>query len=143
MARRQRRRTEAPPQRLTLDSGAVVALSRGEQRARAFLQRAIELDAEICVPVVVLAETLRGGPSDASVHRVVNLAGESKPTTSAIGRRAGEILGRTGRSDTVDALVVAEADLAGGGQILTGDPDDLQVLASAIPSIAIRSLTKL
>jgi hypothetical protein len=40
-------------QRLILDSGAVIALSRGDQRARAFLARAQELGTPVEIPVVV------------------------------------------------------------------------------------------
>ena len=59
-----------PPSLLILDSGAVIALSRGDARARAFLQRAVELEAWVEVPVVVLAETTRGTNRDAAVNRV-------------------------------------------------------------------------
>src|SRR6266576_4702112 len=105
-----RRRTTTPStQRLILDAGAVIALARNEPRARAFVRRAIELDAEVRVPVVVLAETLRGTPRDAEVHRVLNAVSDSQPIDEAVGRRAGSLLGRADRSDTVDAIVVVEA----------------------------------
>ncbi len=138
MARR--RATSPPPQRLILDAGAVIALARKDPRARAFLRRAIELDAEVRVPVVVLAETLRGNPRDAGVHRVLNAVSDTAPLDEAIGRRAGALLGRADRSDTVDAIVVAEAIESGGAAILTGDPADLTALADGERSVTIHTL---
>ncbi len=89
-----RRRTTPPsPQRLILDAGAVIALARNDPRARAFIRRAIELDAEVRVPVVVLAETLRGTARDAGVHRVLNAVSDSLPIDEAIGRRAARCSG--------------------------------------------------
>ncbi len=41
---------------------------------------------------------------------------------------------------TIDAVVVATALLGKGGVILTGDPDDLAVLATGHPSVVVRSL---
>lgn len=137
-----RRRAEAPPQRLILDSGAVIALSRGDQRARAYLARAIEVDAAVRIPVVVLAETLQGGPKDAAVNRVLNAVGESEATHPRVGRRAGALLGRAGRRDVIDALVVAEAVELGGGRILTSDPNDLSDLASPHPEVRVEELQR-
>ena len=136
------RRRAAPPssQRLILDAGAVIALARYDTHARAFVRRAIELDAEVRVPVVVLAETLRGTQRDAAVHRVLNAVSDSAPIDEAVGRRAGALLGRAARSDTVDAIVVAEAIEAGGAEILTGDAGDLAALASGERSVTIHAL---
>jgi predicted nucleic acid-binding protein len=136
------RRRATPPssQRLILDAGAVIALARNEPRARAFIRRAIELDVEVRVPVVVLAETLRGTPRDAGVHRVLNAFSGSVPIDEATGRRAGALLGRADRSDTVDAIVVAEAIESGGADILTGDSVDLTALADGERSVTIHAL---
>lgn len=128
------------PRRLILDSGAVIALSRGEQRARAFLARAVELGAPIDVPVVVVAETVRGGPRDAAVHRVLKAVDSIPVATAAIGRAAGRLLGIAKSSATVDALVVAQAAAAGGAHILTGDPGDLEPLAEPHPEVWIQRL---
>ncbi len=135
-----RRRRGPAPQRLILDSGAVIALSRGEDRARAFLARALEMQTPVEVSVAVVAETLRGGPRDAPVHRVLNTVDAVPPTTEAMGRTAGELLGRARSSATVDALIVAQAVTAGGAQVLTGDPLDLEALAASHPEVWIQPL---
>lgn len=128
MARSIPRKAQVPPQRLILDSGAVIAWSRGVPRVRALLARALELGAEVRIPVAVLAETLRGGPRDAPIHRVRN-AVEVLPTDESTARLAGAMLGRTGKTNTVDALVAAEAAVL-GADLLTGDAEDLRELLS-------------
>lgn len=129
-----------PPRRLILDSGAVSALSSGEQRARAFLARALELGAPVEVPVVVVAETLRGSPRDAPVHRVLKAVGAVPDARETHGRTAGRLLGAARSSDTADALVVAQAVEAGGAQILTGDPNDLGRLGRPHPEVWVQEL---
>lgn len=134
-------RREPPPRRLILDSGAVIALARREQRARAFLARALELAVPIEIPVVVVAETVRGKRQDAPVHRVLNAVGAVPPATEATGRIAGRLLGHANSSATVDALVVAQAvGTTGGAQILTSDPHDLEALAEPHPEVWIQRL---
>jgi predicted nucleic acid-binding protein len=124
------RRAKAPPQRLILDAGAVIALSRSDARARAVLAAAVEAGAEVSIPAVVVAETVRGVAADAPVSRVVKAVGEVDVATEAIGRTAGRLLAEAGSSSTVDAIVVATAVEATGAVILTGDPKDLAALAS-------------
>jgi predicted nucleic acid-binding protein len=135
-----RREDRQAPQRLILDSGAVIALARGEQRARAFLARVLELGVPVEVPVVVVAETIRGGPRDAPVHRVLKAVGSVPEAREVHGRTAGYLLGAARSTGTVDALVVAQAVEAGGAHILTGDRDDLERLSSTHPDVIIHSL---
>jgi predicted nucleic acid-binding protein len=104
------------------------------------LARALELNLEIEIPVVVVAETLRGKPRDAPVHRILKTIGNVPDTRERHGRIAGRLLGTTGSSSTLDALVVAQAIEAGGAQILTGDPGDLERLSSRHPEVSIESL---
>lgn len=139
---RPRRSRPATPRRLILDSGAVIALSRGDARARAFLTRALELEASVEIPVVVIAETIRGGRRDAPVNRILKAFGPIPETTAEHGRTAGDLLGTARSTDTIDALVVAQALVAGGGQVLTGDRADLERLAAAHPEVRIHTLNQ-
>lgn len=138
MAKRTRR--QAPPQRLILDSGAVIALSRSDTRARAALAAALEADAEVSIPAVVVAETVRGVAADAPVNRIVKAVGEVDLVDEPVGRVAGRLLGDAGSSSTVDAIVVATAIEAGGAVVLTGDPDDLGALATEHPEVIVEAL---
>ena len=134
------RENRQAPQRLILDSGAVIALARGDQRARAFLARALELGVQVEIPVVVVAETIRGGPRDAPVHRVLKAVGSVPVAREAHGRTAGRLLGAARSTGTVDALVVAQAVEGGGAHILTGDREDLEGLAAPHPEVWIQPL---
>jgi predicted nucleic acid-binding protein len=125
------------PRRLILDAGAVVALARGDQRALAFLARALELNVQVEVPVMVVAEVVRGGPGNAPVNRILKAVGSVPAAREVHGRVAGELLGRARSAATVDALVVAQAVEAGGADVLTGDRKDLARLAASHPEVRL------
>lgn len=135
-----RRRSSAAPQRLILDSGAVIALSRNHRRARAVLTAAREAGVEVTVPAVVVAETVRGSAADAPVNRVLEAVGEVDVADGATGRIAGGLLGAAGSAATVDAVVVATAVQAAGAVILTGDRTDLGTLADRHPEVLFEAL---
>ncbi|MBI3205427.1 MAG: PIN domain-containing protein [Myxococcales bacterium] len=133
-----RPKEEIPPRFLILDSGAVIGWARGDVTVRAMLARALELGVDVRIPTVVLAETLRGGPRDAPIHRV-RAAVDVFPQTERIARLAGTLLGRTRGRNTADALVAAEAiDL--GADVLTGDPKDLSELLAGHPQLTIHAV---
>jgi predicted nucleic acid-binding protein len=138
MAHRRRRSQAQTAAPLILDSGAVIALARGDQRARAFVDRALETGAELLIPSVVIAETVRGrGPRDAPVNRVLTAVDSVLVADESAGRTAGALLGRARSSETIDALVVGNAIQLGGGRILTSDPDDMRQLARGAAGISI------
>jgi predicted nucleic acid-binding protein len=122
---------------LTLDAGALIAYERGEQRIRAIVREARANDRAITVPAAVVAEAWRGG------HRrwladLLDLA-EVEPVTEELARRAGELLARTGTSNTVDAIVAVSAAQR-GDIIVTSDPDDMQRFADDLPVVRVLSL---
>jgi predicted nucleic acid-binding protein len=123
--------------RLILDSGALIGWSRGDPRVRAQLREAMARHVVVHVPVVVLTETLRGGPRDAAVNRVLKATG-SAATEPGTGRLAGVLLGRTGGRNTADALVAAECTAVPGSVLLTSDPDDLGRLLVDEPVDVVR-----
>jgi hypothetical protein len=77
----------------------------------------------------VVGQVWRGGSGrQAPVARL--LAGvDVAPIDDLLGRRAGTVLARSGRSDAIDAAVVCLA--RDGDDILTSDPGDLRDLAQA------------
>lgn len=124
--------------RLVLDSGGVSALAEGDLDARDRLRRARTDGYEVVIPTPVLAEAFAGRPTDAVVHRIVNAVEFVIPTSAAVARRAGELRARSGVSDVVDAIVVAEAAAIPGSIVLTSDPGDIRSLidASGDPRVA-------
>jgi predicted nucleic acid-binding protein len=106
----------------------------------AFLARALEARASVEIPVVVLAETVRGGPRDAPVNRILKIIGRVPQADEVHGRIAGGLLRVARSAATIDALVVAQAVAGGGAQILTGDREDLERLAAPHPEVWIQPL---
>jgi predicted nucleic acid-binding protein len=140
MARRRqprRLRVAAVAESVVLDSGALSAGAEGHTRVRAELSIAEQLGVSVHVSTITLTEVLRGHPRDARVHAL--LAGvEQNPVTPQLGRSAGELLGRTHRDDTVDAIVAATADGLGVRvRLLTADQGDLRALTSDMPAVTV------
>ncbi len=136
MARRRQLAGEVPDAVL-LDSEGLSAGAQGDARVRAELTVAEQLGARVHVSSVTLAEVIRGQRRDARVHSLLS-AVEKVPVTPELGRAAGELLGRTGRDDTVDAVVAVTAQSVGRlVRLLTGDPADLRALTADMPGVTV------
>jgi len=112
---RTRRPKQAAPQRLILDSGAVIALSRNDARVRAALAAAHEVGVRVSIPSVVVAETVRGMATGGPVNRVINAVGEVISVDEQVGRFAGGLFGSPKSRSTIDAVVVVVARRWGSG----------------------------
>ncbi|HEY6559919.1 MAG TPA: hypothetical protein VI072_21695 [Polyangiaceae bacterium] len=115
--------------RLILDSGALVALERND---RAMWRRFKAALLASQIPVShggVVGQVWRGrGPRQALLGKA--LAGiDVRGLDEELGRAAGTLLGQTRKSDVIDAAIVLLAE--DGDQIVTSDPNDLEVLAAA------------
>jgi predicted nucleic acid-binding protein len=134
------RRVPAAP-RLVLDSGAVIALAQDDPGARAVLSVALRRGIPVYVPAVVVTETVRGGPRDAPVNRLLKAVGEVVVVTEALARTAGGLLGATGSAaGAADAQVIATVLFLGGGVVLTSDPKDLTLLARDSPQVMVQTV---
>lgn len=133
---------------LVLDSEAVSAVASARERgvaarrAQAVLAEAARRNALVRIPSAVLAEVYRGTRRDAAVDRIVGRANRVVPLDHRIARVAGGLLGRDGLDSchAVDASVVATAVRLDGAAVLTGDPDDLRLLAREHSNVAIIAL---
>jgi predicted nucleic acid-binding protein len=134
---------------VALDSEAFSALagtsSVRKQRVRRILRRAQQLERRVVVPSLVLAELYRGRGHNQLVDAC--LARESgsvdaRDTDRVLARIVGGVLAGAGARSTmiVDAHVVAVAVEAGGGVVVTGDPDDLQRLSASYPQIVVEAV---
>ena len=118
-----------PP--LILDTGALIAVIRRSRAVWVLLDEAQRSEREVLVPAATLAESVRGGPGDAMINRLVQRPGSQVTVhDERRARSAGHLLARASTADVVDALVVAEAIHQGGATIATSDPDDIADLAS-------------
>jgi hypothetical protein len=113
---------------LVLDAGAFIAVERSDRRVMGLLAREQRAGRTPVTHGGVVGQVWRGDAKQGRVGRL--LAGVLvAPVDEELGRAAGALLARAGASDVIDAaLVLLTSD---GDEILTSDPDDLALLASA------------
>ncbi len=121
----------AAPQRIALDSGAVIALARGKRTIRALLQEASLSGVQFFIPAPVLTEVLRGVPQDAAINRVVNVY-EVLPSGERAARLAGAMLRDRSPALAMDALISATALNHSADAIWTQDVEDHEALARGL-----------
>ena len=126
------------PPGLTFDTGALLGFESGDRRINALVQRAKDLGRTITIPAGVLAQAWRGGgPRQA---RLAILLGSKavivEDLTRVRARAAGDLCGRSGTSDIVDASVVVAA-WANGRIVVTRDPTDIRRLDPSLTVVAI------
>lgn len=121
-----------PVTRAVLDTGALIdAEARGKLTWS--IKRRGRGSRALVVSTPVLTQVWRSGTRQAALcHFLKGCVFDSPSETVA--KRAGELLGRTGTSDAVDAIVVATAIEIGAATIFTSDPDDLEALVDAAES---------
>jgi hypothetical protein len=122
---------------IVLDTGALIALERGDKRMIALLQRALAQGRPFRVPAGVVGQTWRNGRVQAALARFLRSEGvEIIPLDEYLARSCGELCGAASASDVIDASVVIVArerqDL-----IVSSDPGDLRRLDPAAQIIAL------
>lgn len=130
--------------RLTLDTGALIALERRRKGLIELVEAARQADDPISVPANAVAEWWRGH-SDRRAYVLQMFV--VRHVDDEIAKLAGEALawlkryrGRLDDSVTIDATVMATAALY-GSNLYTGDFDDLQAFKGFFPSVRLFGLT--
>jgi hypothetical protein len=117
---------------LVLDAGALIALERGD---RAMWRRLKATHAKGDDPVShggVVGQAWRGrGPRQALLSKALQGI-DVRPVDEALGRAAGELMGRSRTTDVVDAALVLLA--LDGDLIVTSEPEDLARLVATTHS---------
>jgi len=119
------------------DTGALIALERGKERALRFLKLVRIGRARIVVPFPVLAEWWRGR----SDTRAEILAATRVVAAIEAAKAAGVALASARKVNgalTIDAIVMATAALL-DAIVVTGDPDDFSRLAAHFPGVTVLS----
>lgn len=115
---------------IVLDTGALVALDRGDRRMWVRVARAVATDVPVVVPAGALAQGWRGsGPRQARLARA--LADCETASFDHHAKAAGELCGRTRTEDVVDASVALVAVDPTARALYTSDPGDLRHLLEA------------
>ncbi|HWT95724.1 MAG TPA: PIN domain-containing protein [Solirubrobacteraceae bacterium] len=122
---------------LTLDTGALIAFERGDDRMRRLADAGRNGQRELSIPVVVIAEAWRGGNRRA-LQPLLDVSAVEE-VDDELARRAGELLARTGRANAVDAIVAVSAARR-GDTVVTSDPGDLLPFADDLRTIRVWSV---
>jgi predicted nucleic acid-binding protein len=117
---------------LTFDTGALIALERGNKRMRAVLLAAEQEGLDVTVPAAALIEWWRSGPRQREVLAAVAV----EPTTERLAKLAGEAIATVPGATPIDALVMASAAQR-GDVVYTSDFDDLDALRAHFPSVRV------
>jgi predicted nucleic acid-binding protein len=110
------------------DAAVLVAADRNERRAWAEHKARLEFGIIPLVPTPVVAQVSRS-PQQAQLRRFLSGCAVVPPGENDA-HDAGRLLGKTGTTDVVDAVVVTTA-LRRKATILTSDPDDIKRLIRA------------
>jgi hypothetical protein len=113
---------------LVFDSGALIALERGDRAIAALIATAVKSNAEAVTSTACVAQVWRNPARQARLARA--LAGFlERDLNAARARDCGTLLADSGTQDIVDAAVVLLVD--DGDTILTSDPHDIERLLDA------------
>jgi hypothetical protein len=121
------------------DSGALIALDRGDRGMWARHKLALEEGRDIHVPAVVVGQVWRDGRRQVQLGKVLGGC-QVDPVGLETSKAAGVLCGRAGSSDVVDATVVVMAT-ALSAIVWTSDANDIRELAGnsgARPALLIR-----
>jgi len=115
---------------LILDAGALVGYERSARRVTSALRIAHAARTPLVTSAMIVAQAWReANGRQAVLARLLRLV-EVHDVEQATARAAGVLLGRSGTSDAVDAVLVLLA--RDGDQILTSDPRDIGRLVTTL-----------
>ena len=131
-----RSRTRAAPG-ITLDTGALIALDRGDGRMIALLRRALAQGRAFRVPTGVVGQAWRDGRVQATLARFLRSEEvEIVPLEGPPARACGELCAAAGSVDVIDASVVM-LGRERRDPIVISDPHDLRRLDPSAQMIAV------
>ena len=122
---------------VTLDTGALIALDRGDGRMVALLDRALAQRRTFRIPAGAVGQAWRDGRIQVTLARFLRSREvEIVPLDEHLSRSCGELCGATGTADVIDASVVIVArerhDI-----IVTSDAHDLRRLGPKSTIVSI------
>jgi len=118
---------------VTFDTGALIGLERRTERMKAVIARIAARQLPITIPSVVVAEWYR---EQRDWRRILALAKTVEPVSAVLAELAGKALRATGRSNAIDAIVMASA--AGRGDVVyTSDVEDLLGFSDVFPGVRV------
>ncbi len=119
---------------IVLDAGALMALEQDDRRMWELLREAADTEEIVQVPAGVIAQAWRDGSRQVLLVRALAHCDEI-PLDGVDARNSGELCGRAGSTDVIDASVVVTASRLAARDsvaVVTSDPDDIGQLAATI-----------
>ncbi|HEY4811993.1 MAG TPA: PIN domain-containing protein [Solirubrobacteraceae bacterium] len=111
---------------LTLDTGALIAYERGQERIRKILAVGYERGFVPTIPAIALAEVWRGDPKDARIARLLK-ACSIEVVDEKLARTAGSLRRATPGAGAIDACIAVGVRRRGDA-VATSDPNDMRAL---------------
>lgn len=122
---------------ITLDTGALIALDRGERRMITLLDQALKARKAFRIPAGVVGQVWRDDHIQATLARFLKAPEvEIVPLDEHLSRSCGELCGATRTSDVIDASVILVAKER-NDVIVTSDVNDLRRLDPTAPIFQI------
>ena len=122
---------------VTLDTGGLIALDRGDRRVLALLARAAERRMRVTIPATALAQAMRSPARQARLARLIRQASTDLVALDGPDATAtGLLLARSRTSDIVDAHVVICARRAEQA-VVTSDANDLRRIDPGLQLVAV------
>jgi len=133
-----RSRDVKSPRTVVLDSGALIAFERGDERMRALLLEARASGARIVIPAGVIGQVWRTPATQVAIGSITRAAETTVISLDKVmAEAAGVLCGRRKTADVINASVVLTARREGSAVIVTSDVDDLQHLDRGVEVFAI------
>jgi predicted Zn-dependent protease len=111
-----------------LDAGFLISVDRSERNAHSFLTAATRSETALHTTEPVVAQVWRSGSRQVRLSKFLRSI-RVHPLDD--GKPVGQLLAASATTDVVDAHLVLTA-VRLGEEVLTGDPDDIGVLATAL-----------
>jgi hypothetical protein len=115
--------------KLVLDAGALIAVERNDRAMWRRLKSALQSGEVPLTHGGIVGQAWRGRGSRSALVALALASMDIRALDEDLGKRSGELLGRTKKSDVIDAALVLIAN--DGDTIATSDIGDLQSLARA------------
>ena len=120
---------------IVLDTGALIAIDRGDRDVLSRLQTAFDNGNEVQAPAGAIGQAWRHPSRQVLLSRTLKRCDEV-PLDGSIARSSGQLCGQTGTADVIDASVaISVADSSHHDNdviLLTSDPRDMRTLLSAL-----------
>lgn len=122
---------------LTLDTGALIAVERGNRRARRIIEFALRDGRPVHVVPGVLTQAWRGGPRQAELAAMLGRKGVTlDDLDSDTAKILGVVIGVTGHADVTDVHVAIHARQHDHA-VMTSDPDDIRAVDPSLTIIEV------